>query len=421
MDLKSRLSRLQSQAGAASAATATAPKPALANLRERIARLEQQGRSRTIGATRPTPAPAVTAAALAATLQGGELIADGVIRIHRRFPLRGELGTIGLQALRAQPRLPGDDATGDKRRHVYLDTETTGLSGGSGTLAFLIGLAVVTDDGIELTQFLLTEFSAEAALLSAFAACLSADDRLVSYNGKSYDLPLLTSRFRMQALPQAFADLPHLDLLHPVRRLFGKRWDDCRLLSVEQQLLGFARVDDLPGSEAPAAWFSYVRAGQAGLLVKVVTHNQQDIVSLAVAHTALAQAIARPLDFGVDLHALGRWLGESDADAARALLQSHSGQLCNAGKRYLAHLLRRAGHWPQAVALWETLAASGCIDSVERLAKYHEHISKDLAAARRCCELLAGRAADQHRRQRIHDKLIAADNRSANTGRQPLL
>ncbi len=415
MDLKSRLARLQSQTGAAAA-----PKPTLISLRERIARLEQRGSSRTFESTRPAPASAVAVETLATALEG-KVLTDGVILIRRHFPLHGQLGKIGLQALRnRQPHLPGDVA-GDQRRHVYIDTETTGLSGGSGTLAFLVGLAVVADGAIELTQFLLTKFCAEAALLSAFAECLSADDRLVSYNGKSYDLPLLTGRFRMQGLAQPFADLPHLDLLHPVRRLFGNRWDDCRLLSVERQLLGFARVDDLPGSEAPAAWFSYVRSGHADQLVKVVAHNQQDIVSLAVAHTTLAQAIAQPLDFGVDLHALGRWLAESDADAARNLLQSHSGQLCHAGKRFLAHLLRRAGHWPQAVALWETLAANGCTDSIERLAKYHEHVSKDLVAARRCCELLPDRAADQQRRRRIQEKLIAADNCSADTRPQPLL
>ena len=414
MDLKSRLSRLQSQAGAAPAAAA--PKPSLATLRERIARLEQRGRSRPVHASRPAPAAGLAVETLAAKL-GGELITEGVIHIRKCFPLSGALGRIGLQALCGKPQLPGD-ADSDNRRHVYIDTETTGLSGGSGTLAFLVGFAVVNGGAIELTQFLLTRFSAEAALLSAFAECLSANDRLVSYNGKSYDLPLLVSRFRMQSLPQPIGGLPHLDLLHPVRRLFGTRWNDCRLLSVEQHLLGFTRVDDLPGSEAPAAWFSYVRGGHASQLIKVVAHNQQDIVSLAVAHTALAQAIARPVDFGVDLHALGRWLAQSDEDAARELLHAHNAYLCDAGKRFLAHLWRRAGHWPQAVALWEALAADGCTESLERLAKYHEHVSKDLTAARRCCELLPGRAADQHRRQRIHDKLIAADNRNADSRRQ---
>ena len=107
----------------------------------------------------------------------------------------------------------------------------------------------------------------------------------------------------------------------------------------------------------------------------------------------------------MDLHALARWLAEGSEDDARALLQAYQGDLCDDGKRFLAHLLRRAGHWPQAVALWETLAAAGCNDSVERLAKYHEHVSKDLAAARRCCERLPHAAIHEHRRRRIEEKL----------------
>ena len=290
-------------------------------------------------------------------------------------------------------------------RSVVLDTETTGLSGGSGTLAFLVGIAVVDGEAIELKQFLLTRFAAEAALLKAFARTLSVDDRLISYNGKSYDLPLLITRFRMQAMAQPFGGLPHLDLLHPVRRLFSTRWADCRLISLEQNLLGFRRVDDLPGSEAPAAWFSYMRCGHAAALRKVVEHNRQDILSLAVAHSALARAVAAPRTFNVDLHALARWLAESSEDQARTLLESHQSVLCDPGRRLLAKLLRRAGHWPQAVAVWESLAARGCSYSMQRLAKYHEHISKDLAAARRCCEHLPHAAVHEQRRRRIEAKL----------------
>jgi uncharacterized protein len=409
MDLKSRLSDLQSQAGVTPAATA--PKPSLASLRERIAQLEQRGRSRSANTVKAPASPRMPPQELAQRL-GGELIADGVTRIRERLALTGELGSIALHALRDNPRLPGD-AHADNRRRVYIDTETTGLSGGSGTLAFLVGIAVVGDDAIDLTQFLLTRFSAEDALLSAFADCLSADDRLVSYNGKSYDLPLLLTRFRMQGLACSFAQLPHVDLLHPVRRLFGNRWRDCRLLSVEQQLLGFSRVDDLPGSEAPAAWFGYMRAGEAGPLIKVVEHNRQDIVSLAVAHSALAQAIAQPLAFGVDIHALARWLAASDEAGARELLQSHVEHLCDDGRRLLGRLWRRVGDWRQAVAIWESLAAGGCTDSMERLAKYHEHISKDLTAAQRCCDMLPANAQQQHRRQRINNKLGAPASRNA--------
>jgi len=309
-----------------------------------------------------------------------------------------------LQALREPPRLPGEPAGGHRRR-VYIDTETTGLSGGSGTLAFLVGMAVVEADAIVMTQFLMTRFAAESDLLAAFANTLSTDDQLVSYNGKSYDLPLLMTRFRMQGLAHPFDGLPHLDLLYPVRRLFSRRWSDCRLTSLEANLLGFTRIDDLPGSEAPAAWFDYIRRGQGAQLVKVVDHNRQDIVSLAVAHSALAQAIEQPRAFEVDLYTLARWLAETREADARALLESHADELCCDGQRLLARLARRAGHWPQAVALWESLAASGCTDSLERLAKYHEHISKDLAAAQRCCTLLPGNPAHDHRRRRINAKL----------------
>jgi hypothetical protein len=317
-----------------------------------------------------------------------------------------------LSGLREPPRLPGEPA-GAPRRHVYLDTETTGLSGGSGTLAFLVGMAVVEDDVIVLHQFLMTRFAAEAELLAAFADTLAPDDHLVSYNGKSYDLPLLVSRFRMQGLAHPFNELPHLDLLYPVRRLFGRRWLDCRLTSLEANLLGVTRLDDLPGSEAPAAWFDFVRRGRGALLARVVEHNRQDILSLALAHRALSQAIDAPRRYDVDLHALARWLLETCETDARALLQRHADALCPDGQRLLARLLRRAGHWPRAVAIWESLAASGCPDSLERLAKYHEHISKDLAAAQDCCTRLPVTPAHDRRRRRITAKIARQQNHQA--------
>jgi len=429
MNLKSRLAHLQTQAGAGVASPA--PKPTVSELRARIARLEKKSSKKRAAApagaaekasgsyvkpglkaaihttergreTAPAGAHRCPAALIAAL--EGEAIGDGLIRIRRRFPLSGRLGSIDLQSLRKTPCLPGE-AANETLRRVYIDTETTGLSGGSGTLAFLIGVAVVEDDAIELSQFLMTRFAAEAASLSAFAASLSPDDQLVSYNGKSYDLPLLISRFRMQAMQHPFDGLPHLDLLHPVRRLFKGSWDNCRLINLEQNLLGFSRVDDLPGSEAPAAWFSYIRSARGDQLIRVVEHNRQDIVSLAVAHSALTQAIEQPQSFNVDLYALARWLSESSENDARELLQSHADELCDDGKRLLGRLARRAGHWPQAIAIWETLAAAGCTDSLERLAKYHEHISKDLAAARHCCKLLPGNAACEHRRLRIEEKI----------------
>jgi len=396
MDLKSRLSRLQTQAGAA---TAPAHATAASSLHTRLAQL----RPECLQARSGTRNLAMPVAALAEKL-GGEQVSDGLIRICRRISRAHKLGSIDLRTLSEHPRLPGDrDDNG--RRCVYLDTETTGLSGGSGTLAFLVGFAVVEAGAITLTQFLLTRFAAEAALLAAIGEGLSPQDRLVSYNGKSYDLPLLHTRFRMQGMTSPFDGLPHLDLLHPVRRLFGARWPDCRLTSLERQLLGFSRRDDLPGSEAPAAWFRYIREGHGELLARVVDHNHQDIVSLTVAHSALAQAVDRPRAFAVDPYALARWLADTDRDAARRLLQSHADRLCDDGRRLLGRLLRLAGDWQGAITIWEALAASGCRDSLERLAKYHEHVSKDLAAARHCCTLLPRGPAQQQRCRRIESKL----------------
>ena len=401
MSLDARLAQLRAQAGAGSS---PAPdKASLSNLRARIAQLESRGR--TTGKYLSTNRAAPPVEALAKQL-GGECIAEGVIRIHQRVPLAGKLGAVDLALLQDTPCLPGDP--GNTLRHVYIDTETTGLSGGSGTLAFLLGIATIDSDAIDLRQWLITCFAAEAAALSAFAETLAPTDQLVSYNGKSYDLPLLLSRFRMQGLQPAFQGLAHLDLLHPVRRLFAKRWHDCRLPSVEERLVGFRRVDDLPGSEAPAAWFRYLREGHAEALIKIIEHHRQDILSLAVVHAALAQAIKQPADFDVDLHALARWLCDvGDEGQARTLLLLHAETLCDDGKRLLAQLLRRAGHWSQAVAVWETLASAGCTESIERLAKYHEHISKDLGAAQRCCDRLPLTPSIQHRRQRLDRKINA--------------
>jgi hypothetical protein len=402
MSTDSRLSRLRKQAGARNLDAPDRPSPT--SLRARIAKLESRGRasSRQL----PTTKPPLAFETLANRL-GGECIAEGVICIQQRIPLAGKLGAVDLTLLQDTPCLPGE--TGNKLRPVYIDTETTGLAGGSGTLAFLLGAASIDIQAINLTQWLITRFAAEGAALSAFADTLSPADRLVSYNGKSYDLPLLFSRFRMQGLHPTFQDLDHLDLLHPIRRLFGKRWDDCRLRSVEERLLGFRRIDDLPGSEAPAAWFRYLRQGHAEALIKVVEHNRQDILSLAVTHAALAQAIKQPEDFGVDLHALARWFCDVDNELqACTLLHAHAKALCNDGKRLLAQLLRRAGHWTQAVAIWETLATTGCTESIERLAKYHEHISKDLGAAQRCCDRLPFTPSSQHRRRRLKRKINAA-------------
>jgi uncharacterized protein YprB with RNaseH-like and TPR domain len=336
------------------------------------------------------------------------LIADGVIQIEQRLPLSGRLGRHPLNLLHNSLQLPGEGREAHLRQ-VYIDTETTGLSGGSGTLAFLIGLAVVEHDVLVVTQYLVTRFAGEAEMLKAFARMLTTDDRLVSYNGKSFDLPLMITRYQMQGVSHPFDGLPHLDLLHPVRRLFNKQWPDCRLKTVEERLLGLQRQNDLPGSEAPAAWVDYIRHGRAEQLIRVVEHNRQDLVSLALAHAVLIQAIQAPKSHGVDVVALARWISNFNPSEAVLLLKSSTGLLDAKGKMLLADLSRRAEDWSLAVSLWEELASHGCKDSAEQLAKYHEHVSKDIEVARRYCELLKPSTNKSRRLQRLEEKLNRHD------------
>ena len=180
-------------------------------------------------------------------------------------------------------------------RLLHFDTETTGLAGGTGTRAWMIGAADWLADGrFRLRQLTTTTMGAETAMLQTFAEWLQSDTVLVSYNGKSYDSPLLKTRYRLARLPDPLSGLGHLDLLHPVRRRWKGVWENCRLATAERELLGVVREDDLPGSEAPAAWLTYLRGGSALNLRRVLAHNAQDLKSLAVVLLHMAKLAEVP-------------------------------------------------------------------------------------------------------------------------------
>lgn len=397
MTLKSRLEQLQSQAGIPSQSPASNTTNGSSTLRGRLVGFRSE-RLHGHAATARQPVPVEDLA----KMLGGELVADGLIRVTESLPLKGRIGKVELDTLSEISPLPTEIL---QLPGLYIDTETTGLSGGSGTLAFLVGIAYIEEQHLKLTQYLITRFGAEPDLLSAIEQSIPAGHRLISYNGKSYDLPLLASRFRLHAMAFPLIKYEHLDLLHPVRRLFTRCWNDCRLITLERQLLGFSREDDLPGSEAPEAWFSYLRGNSAQNLIKVIKHNRQDILSLALAHAVLTMAIADPVRYQADLYGLARWLTNVEEPRALALLQRYQQRLCDDGQRLLAHLLRRTGNWTEAVPIWESLAKQGCLESNERLAKYHEHISKDLQLAWQYCEQLPGSKEDLNRRSRLQAKL----------------
>jgi uncharacterized protein YprB with RNaseH-like and TPR domain len=272
-ELIERLRRLQQQTGAAPRAPAPAPAAVRTEVPEHIRRLLGI-RAR---ATAPRHAPRPLAADRAVP---GEEIAAGLhyTELHGAWPDAPPELNAGFAALGPIQR----------ERLLHFDTETTGLAGGTGTRVFMVGAADWRGGGLRLRQLTTTTLAAEAELLRVFATWLAPGTVLVSYNGKSYDAPLLATRYRLARQPNPLTGLLHLDLLHPARRRWKGRWENCRLGTLERRVLDIVRQDDLPGSEAPRAWLDYLRGGSAGNLRRVAEHNAQDLRSLAALCLHLA-------------------------------------------------------------------------------------------------------------------------------------
>lgn len=203
----------------------------------------------------------------------GEEIAPGLRYLEQRFAWPDAPEDVDLTFARL---------TTARREHLlHFDTETTGLAGGTGTRAFMIGAADWHDGGLRVRQLYMTTMAAESAMLRLFATWICADTVLVSYNGKSYDAPLLATRYRLARLANPLAGLVHVDLLHPMRRRYRHIWENCKMQTAERQLLRIVREDDLPGSEAPKAWLTYLRGGPSTNLIRVAEHNLQDVRSLS--------------------------------------------------------------------------------------------------------------------------------------------
>ncbi len=195
---------------------------------------------------------------------------------------------------------------------AFLDTETTGLSGGSGTCAFLIGVGSIDAAGFRVRQFFLRDYNEEASALHSLAAYLARFDILITYNGKSFDQPLLETRYVMSRARHPFGRMEHLDLLHGARRLFKLRLESCRLVNLENQILGVERDEDVPGELIPYCYFEYLRTRRTLRLIPIFLHNALDILSLACLTGVIPAAFRDPENLkarhGADLLGLARWL-----------------------------------------------------------------------------------------------------------------
>lgn len=278
------------------------------------------------------------------------------------------------------------------KRWAFLDTETTGLAGGTGTYAFLIGVGSITDDGFKLRQYFMRDYHEEASVLASLAEQLAQFDVLITYNGKAYDQPLLETRYRMVRSRPPFNQLQHLDLLFGARRLWKLRLESCRLVDLENQVLGVERHGDLPGELIPYYYFEYLRMRQAFRLVPIFHHNATDIVSLAclTAIVPVAFGDGATLRHGADMIGVARWLAAAgrDEEALALYRKAVDAGLSDAVLfRSLAEIgaiEKRMGRDVAALEVFSDLAASPNpyrSHALTELAKHYEHRERDYVRA----------------------------------------
>jgi uncharacterized protein len=313
-------------------------------------------------------------------------------------PLEDLHGALPLSRLlaassRALAVLVGDASfeSFDLSRSVFLDTETTGLAGGTGTAAFLVGLGFVRDGRFIVRQYFMRDYDEEAALLEALAEDLAGFSELVTFNGKMFDIPLLESRFRLNRRRFPLTTAAHLDLLHPARRLWKARLLSCRLAHLEAQLLGVRREDDVPGEQIPQVYFDFIRGGDARLVARVFEHNRLDIVSLAALAALACEWVERgAAEDPRDVLSLARVLERAEdhersaAEYRRALDVSTPGMDDDVRRASFARLASRAkqgGDVAAAIAYWQQAVDAGELAAFRELAVLHEHYRHDLAAA----------------------------------------
>jgi len=295
---------------------------------------------------------------------------------------------------------------------LFLDTETTGLAGGTGTYAFLVGIAWWEAGGMQVEQFFMRDFTEEYSLLYELAGRIAERPVLVTFNGKSFDWPLLENRYTMTraiGVPKLGA---HLDLLHPARALWRLRLGSVRLVELEKHVLdarrlGWHRENDVESAMIPQFYFDYLRGGRGEPLAGVVRHNQMDLRGLGALFGKMNEMLTPDGEKEIeslDLFGLSRYLQRRGAveraerECARALERGLPAEHRGRARRELAQLAKRGGDHERAAECWKELLADAenCVHACEQLASYYERRAMDFAMAAEVCELalrqLEGRA-----------------------------
>ncbi|MEW6411829.1 MAG: ribonuclease H-like domain-containing protein [Candidatus Zixiibacteriota bacterium] len=295
------------------------------------------------------------------------------------FPLREPLPLSAFTALEQQGEV-------DISKTLFLDTETTGL-GGAGAVAFLVGCGSVVKDGFEVRQYLLPDYSDEAAMLEDLLVEFGPDTTIVTYNGAAFDVPLIRDRMIINRVARQVEHEHHIDLLHCARRLFKRRLQDCRLVNVESQVFGFERVDDIPGYLIPSIYFEWLGGENLDMMPLVLQHNRLDIVSLfyLLGHVGrIHLERGEVLDSVDDLHSLSRvYARRGQPELVSEVFErlADRGGPALADDIVLFHSLnfKRSRDYLNAVPMWQALSESSSREAYWaniELAKYYEHFEQ---------------------------------------------
>jgi len=296
------------------------------------------------------------------------------------------------------------------RKTIFVDTETSGLAGGGGTIPFLIGIGYFYRGQFRVEQFFADSFSREEGMLDLVTEFVKPFDTLVTFNGKTFDIPLLETRYLLKRKQSPFSRMEHLDLLHPCRQLWNLMLDNCKLQTIERYMLGLHRSHDLPGHEIPQAYFDYIRFGDPDPLYRVFQHNADDIVSLSVVTYLLWRELQEDAGNRGPLleFSRGRILrryGETE----RAIQSLESVRLNETSPRrkmvilsQLSVIYKSQGRWEKAVSLWLEMVNSSILFHLlpyVELAKYYEHRTKDINRAKVMVEKALSRISPHRLRE----------------------
>ena len=313
----------------------------------------------------------------------------------------------------------------DINKTVFLDTETTGLAGGAGTYIFLVGVGYFEGDQFCVRQYFMRDYNEERALLSAVNELLSNFEAIVSYNGKTFDFPLIQSRFIMSGMKLNLEDPGHFDLLYPARRLWKRRLENCSLSTVERDILGVIRENDVPGYLVPEIYFRYLKTKDARALKQVFEHNLQDILSLVALVSRMCFLVEDPLnntEYGMDIFSIGKMFDEekkykqSTHYYTEALKHNLAEEEVLEILKLASFAYKRQGKWEEAEKIWKEIIERSrefIYYPYEELAKYYEHRLKDYQKAKIVVEEALNieeniflREKLQYRLNRIKSKLL---------------